>query len=207
MSNSREQRRRDEGVSRRAFLGGVASTATALTIVPRSVLGGPGYVAPSDRITAACIGVGAQGTRVMMDFLKQPDMQIVALCDVNKESSDYVEWFPNELRDKERAIAGKVEWGQDWKGPTAGREPARRLVEAYYGAQSESGQYKGCNTYVDFRELLEDVWTDFTATSPVGIDLIAEASLRSMIAARLMRAAKAGETDRAALKAVALNGL
>ncbi|HEV8485446.1 MAG TPA: Gfo/Idh/MocA family oxidoreductase [Blastocatellia bacterium] len=155
MSNSRESQRRDKGISRRAFLGAAASTATALTIVPRSVLGGPGFVAPGDRVTAACIGVGAQGTRVMMDFLKHPDIQIVALCDVNKESSDYVEWFPNELRDKERAIAGKPEWGQDWKGPTAGREPARRLVEAYYGAQSESGQYKGCALYVDFRELLE----------------------------------------------------
>ena len=112
-------------------------------------------MAPSDRITAACIGVGAQGTRVMMDFLKQPDVQIVALCDVNKESSDYVEWFPNELRDKERAISAKADWGQDWKGPTAGREPARRLVEAYYGTRSDSGQYKGCALYVDFRELLE----------------------------------------------------
>lgn len=61
--------------------------------------------------------------------------------------------------------------------------------------------------FVDLRELLDDAWTDFTATSPVGIDLIAEASLRSMIAARLMRAAKAGETDRATLKALALSGL
>jgi hypothetical protein len=40
-----------------------------------------------------------------------------------------------------------------------------------------------------------------------GIDLIAEASLRSMIATRLMRAAGRGETDRASLKAFALNGL
>jgi hypothetical protein len=43
---------------------------------------------------------------------------------------------------------------------------------------------------VDLRELLDDAWTDFEATSPDGIDLIAEASLRSMIATRLMRAAE-----------------
>jgi hypothetical protein len=55
--------------------------------------------------------------------------------------------------------------------------------------------------------LLDDAWTEFEATSPVGIDLVAEASLRSMMGARLMRAAKAGETDRATLKAFALNGL
>ena len=56
--------------------------------------------------------------------------------------------------------------------------------------------------FIGLRELLDDAWTDFMATAPVGIDLIAEASLRSMIAARLRRAAKAGETDRAALKAL-----
>jgi hypothetical protein len=61
--------------------------------------------------------------------------------------------------------------------------------------------------FVDLRELLDDAWTEFETTAPVGIDLVAEASLRSMIGARLMRAAKAGETDRATLKALALNGL
>lgn len=139
--------------SRRTFLG-VASSAAALTILPRHVLGGKGYVAPGDRITAACIGVGAQGTRVMMDLLKEADVQIVAVCDVNRESSDYVEWAPNELRDKQRELVASAEWGQDWKGPTAGREPARRLVEAYYAGKTTSGLYKGCAAYVDYRELL-----------------------------------------------------
>ena len=146
----------DSAISRRDFVRGAACSA-ALTIVPRRVLGGVGYVAPSDKLTVACIGVGAQGTRVMMDFMKQPEVQIVAVCDVNKESSDYVEWFANELRDKQRALVGtsRSDWGQNWKGPTAGREPAQRLVEAYYSLQTQSGKYKGCATYVDYRELLE----------------------------------------------------
>jgi hypothetical protein len=59
----------------------------------------------------------------------------------------------------------------------------------------------------DLRGLFNDAWAEFTATSPVGIDLIAEASLRGMIAARIMRAAESGEVDRAALKALALSGL
>jgi hypothetical protein len=59
----------------------------------------------------------------------------------------------------------------------------------------------------ELQELFDDAWTEFKATSPVGIDLIAEASLRSMIAARLMRAAERGETDRSALKGLALRGL
>jgi hypothetical protein len=60
---------------------------------------------------------------------------------------------------------------------------------------------------VELHKLFDDAWTEFKATSPAGIDLKAEASLRSMIAARLMRAAERGETDRHALKALALHGL
>jgi predicted dehydrogenase len=148
------KRKRPATVSRRGFVGGVVSTA-ALTVVPRNVLGGRGYVAPSDKVTAACVGVGAQGTRVMMDFLKQPDLQVVAVCDVNTESADYVEWGPNELREKQSKLLDKPDWGRDWKGPTAGRDPAKRLVEAYYAKQTASGGYKGCAAYVDYRELLD----------------------------------------------------
>lgn len=148
---------KDGVISRRAFARGIASAAATLTIVPRHVLGGARYVAPSEKITIACIGVGAQGIRVMMDFLKESDVQIVAVCDVNKESSDYVEWWPNELRDKQRALLGSnhSNWGQDWKSPTAGRDPAQRLVETYYAAQAGTSKYKGCTAYIDYRELLE----------------------------------------------------
>src|SRR5215471_3171587 len=140
-------------ITRRTFVRAAAGSA-AFTIVPRRVLGGAGYVSPGEKLTVACIGVGAQGTRVMMDFLKQSEVQIVAVCDVNKESSDYVDWFQNELRDKQRALVGSS-WAQDWKGPTAGREPAKRLVEAFYANQNPSGKYKGCAAYLDYRELLE----------------------------------------------------
>lgn len=158
MSGSKKSiRGGQEVISRRSFVRRAASMTAAFTIVPRHVLGGPGYIAPSEKITVGCVGVGAQGTRVMMDFLKQPEVQIVAVCDVNKESSDYVEWGPNELRDKQRALLGNrySDWGSDWKGPTAGREPARRLIEAYYSAQAPSGKYRGCSVFVDHRELLE----------------------------------------------------
>ncbi len=144
------------GVSRRDFVRGAVSAA-AFTILPRHVLGGRGYVAPNDKIHAACVGVGAQGTRVMMEFLNEPDVQIIAVCDVNRESSDYSEWGEHELRDKIRRLLGPrgADWGSDWKGCTAGREPAKRIVEAYYAGKAATGEYRGCAAYNDFRELLE----------------------------------------------------
>jgi predicted dehydrogenase len=156
VDNKRESQstsRQEQSHSRRAFLRGAASAA-AFSIVPRSALGGRGYVPPSDKLTLACIGVGAQGTRVMMDLLKQPDVQVVAVCDVNRLSGDYSEWGKNELRDKVRALLGDPGWGSQFTGPTAGRDPARQIVEAYYAKAQHSGKYRGCAVYNDFRELL-----------------------------------------------------
>jgi hypothetical protein len=145
----------ESGISRRSFVKG-AATAAAFSIVPRHVLGGTGFVAPSDRLRLACIGVGAQGTRVMMDFMKEQDVQVVAVCDVNRQSSDYSEWGPNELRDKVRKLLDKPDWGSGFSGTgaTCGRDPAKNIVETYYGNKQPSGSYKGCATYSDFRDLL-----------------------------------------------------
>jgi len=72
------------GMSRRAFLGGVATTA-ALTIVPRSVLGGAAGPAPSDKINIAGIGVGGQGHGVTKGVAGGNN--IVALCDVDHQKA------------------------------------------------------------------------------------------------------------------------
>jgi predicted dehydrogenase len=145
----------EEKTSRRAFIGKVATAASAFTIVPRHVLGGAGYVPPSDMLNLACVGVGAQGTRVMMDFLKEQDVRVVSVCDVNRESSDYSEWGENEIRNTEREVLGDANWGADWSGPTCGREPAKRLVNAFYAQHGKTGTGSGCTAYQDFRELLE----------------------------------------------------
>lgn len=50
-------------INRRDFLGSAAAASLAITIVPRHVLGGPGYVPPSDKITLGYIGCGTQGLR------------------------------------------------------------------------------------------------------------------------------------------------
>ncbi len=48
-------------VSRRQFARTAVGAAAAFTIVPRRVLGGPGYTAPSDTLTKAVVGVGGMG--------------------------------------------------------------------------------------------------------------------------------------------------
>ncbi len=125
-------------VSRRAFL--IQSAAvTALTIVPRRVLGGAGQVPPSGRTTLAGIGLGGQGLQNMVAFQGLPEVQVVAVCDVNREGGGYLSWT----------------WSQGKEQKLCGREPARRLMDEGYAKQQRSGQYRGCRAYNDYRELLE----------------------------------------------------
>jgi predicted dehydrogenase len=155
--------------SRRKFLGRTATTVAGLTIVPRYVLGGPGFVPPSDKINMAFIGVGAQGLRVMLGFLREPDVQGVAVCDPNKSSPDYPQWGAHEFRNSVRRLLG-VSTGWDWLSPeepiqlthsmqvtggVAGREPCQKIVDAYNGLKKRSGESRGCAAYSDFREFLE----------------------------------------------------
>jgi predicted dehydrogenase len=70
-----------EGMTRRKFLEAGAAAA-AFTIIPRHVLGGPGYTAPSDRLNIACVGVGGKGRS---DIQAVSTEAIVALCDVDDE--------------------------------------------------------------------------------------------------------------------------
>jgi predicted dehydrogenase len=51
--------------------------------VPASVLGRDGGVAPSARIVMGCIGTGGQGSGNMRNFMGQPDVRVVAVCDVD----------------------------------------------------------------------------------------------------------------------------
>jgi len=159
-------------ITRRKVLRGAVASAASFMIVPRHVLGGPGHVPPSDKITIASIGLGRQGQAVSMELLARPDVQIVAVCDCNEGSKNYIEYGDNALLKSARKLLGPgyENWGEDLASPgevqlthefrtslgMGGREPARRLVEAYYGSRkgSASGAYKGCKAYKDYRELL-----------------------------------------------------
>lgn len=78
---------KDKSVNRRQFLKratGVAAGVVAFPyVISSSALGKAGTIAPSNRITMGCIGVGSQGTSDMRGFLGRDVVQIVAVCDVD----------------------------------------------------------------------------------------------------------------------------
>ncbi|MGD0781952.1 MAG: hypothetical protein ABSA30_03725 [Candidatus Aminicenantales bacterium] len=78
------------GLTGREFLGAAASSAAAgMMIVPRRVLGGPGYTAPSDRLNIGCIAVGGKG---FSDARAAGTENIVALR--FKDSKLALQWDP-----------------------------------------------------------------------------------------------------------------
>lgn len=146
-----------KNIDRRKFIttmAGTATTAAAFTIVPRRVLG-KGYVAPSDKINVANIGCGTQGLREMSGMLENQDVQVVAVCDVNKYSTDYLDWSPNGIVNGIRQTLKDPNWGAFIKGIPGGRDIGQKYVEDYYAKSQDSGTYKGCRSYEDYRELLE----------------------------------------------------
>ena len=145
------------GLSRRQLMltGGAAAAAAAFTIVPRHVLGGAGFVAPSEKITLACIGFGTQAIREIGGILASPDVQVVAVCDVEKDGVNYLEWGKNEIRNGIRRLIGNPTWREGSNHVPGGRDVGKEVVETYYAKQRGKEHYKGCATYVDFRELLD----------------------------------------------------
>ena len=75
---------------RRAFLKGSAAAGAAVGfpyVIMSSALGA-GRPAPSNRIVMGFIGVGGKGTGGMRSFLHYDNVQVVAVCDVDKAHRD-----------------------------------------------------------------------------------------------------------------------
>ncbi len=140
---------------RRKFLG-TAAGAAAFTLVPRHVLGGPGYVAPSDKITLAYIGTGTQGLREMVNLLPAPEIQIVAVCDPSKDAVEYRDWSKEGLLNQIRRTLAKPDWKAGAEGAIpGGRDAAKDIVDTYYSNQRSGDGFKACASYADYRELLD----------------------------------------------------
>src|ERR1019366_3757171 len=90
--------------SRREFLRNTAITAAGFIILPRHVLGGKGFIAPSDRLLIASVGVGGKGESDIANFFKSGKADIAFLCDVDDRSAaTTVKNFP------------KAKYYKDWR--------------------------------------------------------------------------------------------
>src|ERR1019366_9222810 len=71
-------------LSRREFAPRAAAALTGIMLLPRHVLGGPGYTSPSDKLNLAGVGVGGMGA----EYLKHLESEnIVVLCDVDSDKA------------------------------------------------------------------------------------------------------------------------
>ncbi|MVN91727.1 Gfo/Idh/MocA family oxidoreductase [Mucilaginibacter aquatilis] len=90
--------------SRRNFLKTGAVAAAGFMIVPRYVLGGKGFTAPSDRLIIAGIGAGGKGETDIANFYKSGKAEIGYLCDVDdRRAANSVKNFP------------KAKYYKDWR--------------------------------------------------------------------------------------------
>ena len=93
--------KKDTTISRRNFVRNSAIVGAGFFIVPRHVLG-RGFVAPSDKLNIAGIGVGGKGESDLAEFAKSPFVNIVALCDVDdREAKKSRERFPKAAYHKD----------------------------------------------------------------------------------------------------------
>lgn len=102
----------NKNYQRRKFIKTGAMGMAAFTIVPRHVIG-KGYVAPSDKLRIAGIGAGGKGASDLTSFAESPNVEIVALVDVDdREAVGSRKNFPKakyyhdfrEMLDKERDV-------------------------------------------------------------------------------------------------------
>lgn len=91
-------------ISRRSFIKNSALTAAGFTIVPRHVLGGRGYTAPSDKLIIAGIGVGGKGEGDLASFYKSGKAEVAYLCDVD-----------DRMASNSRKNFPKAKYYKDWR--------------------------------------------------------------------------------------------
>ncbi|HEX2977165.1 MAG TPA: Gfo/Idh/MocA family oxidoreductase [Bacteroidales bacterium] len=160
-------------LTRRDFLGTAGVAAAGITIIPRHVLGGTGYTAPSDLINVAGIGVGSQGGGDIQQICT-PDVPIVRPqrnsngTPMTKEQIAEREARMNEMRrNMQGAQGGQRQGGQMNTNATvqmgaAGEGKTIKLANIYalcdvdpnYAGYIFKG-YPKAKIYSDWREMLE----------------------------------------------------
>ena len=112
--------------TRRNFIKGASLSFSGIMFVPRHVLGGKGFVAPSDKVTVGIVGAGGKGKENTAALLKHKDVKVVAIAD------------PAEFWDLQRF----------YYKTTAGRGPVKQMIEG-------ERPHENVKEYLDFRKMLE----------------------------------------------------
>ncbi len=106
--------------------------AASFHIVPRHVLGGPGYVPPSEKIHVALVGCGGRGRQVLKEAMEQSDVVALAVADPATHFSTKNFYYRDE----------------------GGRDSTSQLIEKHYESAYPGYQ---CSAYSDFRQMLAEV--------------------------------------------------
>jgi hypothetical protein len=153
-------------ISRRKFLAKAATTAAAVTIVPRHVLG-RGFVPPSDKLNIAGVGVGGMGRANLINLSSQ---NIVALCDVDW---GYAGKGFDRLDTEIPALQKRMEepppapTGQQLAGGAPPFDPVKAKARLEHMIRLKNDLLPKAKRYQDYREMLDkqkDIDAVFVAT-------------------------------------------
>jgi predicted dehydrogenase len=140
-------------IPRRTFLTDAATTAAALTIVPRYVLG-KGFTPPSDMLNIAGVGVGGMGRSNLINLSSQ---NIVALCDVDwgyaGESLDHLDKDIERLRTRMDQATSTASTPNAPTAPEFDRERAKERLERM--SRLKDVHLPKAKRYQDYRQMLE----------------------------------------------------
>ena len=164
--NSKEDQKKSKGndLSRRNFLGTTTAAAAAFTIIPRFVMGGEGFTAPSDMINVAGIGLGNQGGSDIQQICS-PDVPIVR----PQRNNNGTPYTKEQLEQQQARMAARAKAGGGSGGANsivqmgaAGSGKVIKLANIYalcdvdpiYSGHILAG-YPKAKKYTDWREMLE----------------------------------------------------
>ena len=117
--------------NRRTFAKKVLTGILGPTLIPAGAWGKE-KTPPSERIHVGIVGLGGIGMGHVGRFLRDKNAHVVAVCDVHKIHYRDMEWEKREA---------------------CGRDAGKALVERYFADEMKQGTYKGCDAYLDYREL------------------------------------------------------
>lgn len=115
--------------SRREFVKNSLGSLVAFTIIPRYVLGGKGFKAPSDKVNIAIVGAGGQSLYSIKELFKLDDVQLTAVADPARLWKDAI-FYKKDI----------------------GRGPTKKFIESFYAQKTPNFKV---TEYEDFRILLE----------------------------------------------------